>query len=300
MGNNEKLLEKAQKLKERVDGYRWYHIIKVMDGLYTNSCLPDKSIKWFQTMWDFDLECMKNVDFKNKKVLDIGCRDGLFSFEAERQGAKEIIGIDNDISRGAVEILIPLFKSKVQMHELNLYDLNPEKFGCFDVIMCLGILYHLRYPFWGLKKISDCLSDGGILLLECGMLANEFLEDTPFLYCPTEDSPYETTSCTFFNKKGLITTMRSLNFVLVDNWTIEYAEQTSHVSFLQAAKKCIIYWAKKAQFIYKWDITNCHTNRQFFIFRKEKRTLSDKRWGFSSSDIENYWNKTHNIHSTKR
>jgi tRNA (mo5U34)-methyltransferase len=31
---------------------------------------------------------MDNVDFRGKRVVDIGCRDGLFSFEAERRGAE--------------------------------------------------------------------------------------------------------------------------------------------------------------------------------------------------------------------
>ena len=41
------------------------------------------------------------------------------------------------------------------MYELNLYDLTVERFGKFDVIMLPGVLYHLRYPFWGLKIQSD-------------------------------------------------------------------------------------------------------------------------------------------------
>ena len=65
-------------------------------------------------------------------MLDIGCRDGLFAFEAESMGASEVIGIDNDLSKAAVEFLIPFLKSKVTMYEMNLYDLKPETFGLFD------------------------------------------------------------------------------------------------------------------------------------------------------------------------
>jgi hypothetical protein len=43
-------------------------------------------------MWDFNLRAMDLVDFKDKKVLDVACRDGLFSFEAERRGARQVIG----------------------------------------------------------------------------------------------------------------------------------------------------------------------------------------------------------------
>ena len=63
---------------------------------------------------------------KGKRVLDIGCRDGIYSFEAEKMGAKEVIGIDNDISKPALEFLIPYFNSKVKMFEMNLFDLKEE------------------------------------------------------------------------------------------------------------------------------------------------------------------------------
>jgi len=116
-------------LAEKMKQYKWFHAIKISDNLYTDPAYPE-----LQVEWDFDLECISRVDFSNKRVLDIGCRDGRWSFEAERRGAREVIGIDNDLSRGAVEFLIPLFNSKVQMYEMNLYELTPDKFGSFDII----------------------------------------------------------------------------------------------------------------------------------------------------------------------
>ena len=50
-------------------------------------------------------------------------------------GATEVIAIDNDISKPAVEFFDPLFNSKVKMHEMNLFDLNEKSFGKFDVII---------------------------------------------------------------------------------------------------------------------------------------------------------------------
>jgi tRNA (mo5U34)-methyltransferase len=97
------------------------------------------------------LKYVRSLDLRGKRVLDIGCRDGLFSFAAESMGAIDVIGIDNDLSRGATELLIPYFNSKVRMHQMNLYDLTPERFGTFDVVIFPGVLYHLRYPFWGLR-----------------------------------------------------------------------------------------------------------------------------------------------------
>lgn len=41
------------------------------------------------------------------------------------------------------------------MYELNLFDLKPETFGTFDLIILCGVLYHLRYLFWALKVLRD-------------------------------------------------------------------------------------------------------------------------------------------------
>ena len=108
------------------------------------------------------LRALRGLDFKGKRVLDIGCRDGLYSFEAEKGGAREIIGIDNNLSRGAVELIIPWLGSKVRIVEMNLLALSPASFGGFDIVIFAGVLYHLQFPFQGLDVLSDVLLPGGL------------------------------------------------------------------------------------------------------------------------------------------
>tara|TARA_B100001059_G_C17760197_1_gene542381 strand:+ start:266 stop:1183 length:918 start_codon:yes stop_codon:yes gene_type:complete len=281
-------LKENETLQANADKYSWYHTIKLADGVYTKSAIPH-----FKDKWDFMLQGMENIDFKNKRVLDVGCRDGLFSFEAEKRGAKEIIGIDNDISKGASEFLIPLFKSKVKMYEMNLYDLKPEKFGLFDVIIFYGVLYHLRYPIWGLKKLASCLSDNGFLLLESGMLVNKTLENKDILYCPVEESPYEESSCTFFNKKGLSTTMRSLKFKLLDSRTINQNKKISPYKKIKLIARRLIEYFKK---ILGFQISiNSDISRQLFIFKKDMQLqLNLKNKQNKHDDVNDYWNGIHN------
>jgi len=102
-------------LIENTDRTKLYHRIRVRGDICTPSYLP--SLPSFQDVWDFILAGMAMVDFRGKGVLDVGCRDGLFSFEAEHRRAEEVIGIDNDISRGTVEFPIPFCNSGVRMYE---------------------------------------------------------------------------------------------------------------------------------------------------------------------------------------
>jgi tRNA (mo5U34)-methyltransferase len=195
-------------IKSELARYAWYHEIEVADQIVT------PGLAEFQGLWKYISEKLRSLDFTGKEVLDISCRDGLFSFQAERSGAKRVVGIDNDLSRGAVEFLIPHFKSQVTMAEMNLYDLKEETFGQFDIVMMFGLLYHLRYPFNGLRSAAKVVKPGGLLAIESAMYCG-VPQDLPMLYCPwQEDNPYEPTSTTFFNQKGLVTTLESMGCTL--------------------------------------------------------------------------------------
>jgi SAM-dependent methyltransferase len=192
-----------QTIRRQMAKYNFYHIIRLTDTLQTPGWETSVPVV------GKTLEALRALDLRGKRVLDVGCRDGLCCFEAEKLGAAEVIGIDNDLSRGAVEFLIPFFQSRVRMVELNLYDLTPRHFGTFDVIIFSGVLYHLRYPFWGLKRLKDVLRDGGVLVLETATLVDD--NRHALLYCPVgAEGPYEPTSCTFFNLKGLRDSLHSL------------------------------------------------------------------------------------------
>jgi hypothetical protein len=191
----------------------------------------------------------------------------MFSFQAERKGGREIIGIDHDLSVGAVEFLIPFFGSKVQMYQMNLLELEPTTFGLFDVILLPGVLYHLRYPFWSLSKTVNCLNEKGVLLIESGMLADPRMKDYDLLYCPVEDSPYEITSCTFFNQRALVTTMRSFHCKLLYSNSIHDSEPP-HLD------------------------SPPRVNRSVLIFQK------DSEFGPGDEPLERYWHTTHGYHSS--
>src|SRR5207249_4521134 len=109
------------------------------------------------------------------------------------------------------EFLIRTLKSRARILPFDLFDLRPETFGRFDVVIFPGVLYHLRYPFWALKLIRDVLADDGVMVLETAVLADD--NRHALLYCPTGgESPYEPTSVTFFNRKGLHDTLESMQF----------------------------------------------------------------------------------------
>ena len=214
-------------IRAALSRYRFYHIIPLTDAIST----PGNPV--YVPAQQLTLKHLRSLDLKGKRVLDIGCRDGLFSFEAEKLGAAEVVGIDNDLSAGATEFLIPYFGSRVRMEQLNLYDLAPEKFGTFDVVIFPGVLYHLRYPFWGLKAIRDVMKPGGHLVVETGIYDGQ--EKNAILFCPTgSESPYEASSPAIFNVKGLRDTLASLGFSTLE---VEFCRGGRHPELGRMAQR---------------------------------------------------------------
>ncbi|MDQ3676028.1 MAG: DUF1698 domain-containing protein [Actinomycetota bacterium] len=111
------------------------------------------------------------TDLRGKTVLDIGAWDGFFSFEAERRGAERVVAVDSFAWDGSVgtakagfELARQALGSRVEDVEVDVLDLDAEQLGRFDVVLCLGVLYHMRHPLLALEKVASVTS--GMLILE--------------------------------------------------------------------------------------------------------------------------------------
>lgn len=199
----------------------WYHRIELADGIFTpcSHIKPEDTVEtssWLGT-WDAMESKMRSMDLVNKRVMDIGCRDGKFSYLAEELGAASVLGVDSDILPVMTE-LSRLLGSDVVFEECNVYDIGSDQ---FNVILCFGILYHLRFPFLALKRLVDSLYHGGVIAIETGIFQDR--NTLPILYCPVDGSPYEPTSCSFFNFLALSETMKSMGMEEVSMEPIGFA-----------------------------------------------------------------------------
>ena len=122
-------------------------------------------------------------DLSGKSVLDIGCNAGFYSLEMKRRGAHRVVGVDSDDgylaqARFAAEV------SGLQIEFLNMsvYDVAKleEK---FDLVLFLGVLYHLRHPLLALDLLHDHVA-GDMLVFQSMMRGTsqvrEFAQDYPF------------------------------------------------------------------------------------------------------------------------
>jgi tRNA (mo5U34)-methyltransferase len=96
------------------------------------------------------------ADLTGKRVLDVGAWNGCFSFECERRGAAEVVAVSlEDPAETGFDRLHRQLGSRVRYVNGSAYALSPHELGTFDVILFLGVLYHLRYPLLAIDRLRS-------------------------------------------------------------------------------------------------------------------------------------------------
>lgn len=154
-----------EQLKE-MNEIQWWHTMS-LDGATTKGV--DRSQEKLQAI-------QMPKDLKEKTVIDIGAWDGFFSFEAEKRGAI-VLAIDSVMwqeehktfttKKRGFDFAHKILKSKVISKEEEVMDLSKGRNGeTFDLVLCLGILYHMKDPFGMCQVMHDICADDGMLILE--------------------------------------------------------------------------------------------------------------------------------------
>jgi tRNA (mo5U34)-methyltransferase len=139
-----------QELRSQVDALRWFHQIDLGHGIVTPGvdASPEKLAK---------LRLPERLD--GMSVLDIGAWDGFFSFAAERRGAAPVVALDPACwnapawgehgwgTKQPFDLAHRALGSKVQTVDVELPDISPQTVGEFDVVLFLGVFYHLPDPW---------------------------------------------------------------------------------------------------------------------------------------------------------
>ncbi|HEY8173166.1 MAG TPA: methyltransferase domain-containing protein [Dehalococcoidia bacterium] len=191
---------KGAEIWDRIADVGWYHTIDLGHGIATPGFIDNRDTTHLFGIPD---------DLAGKRCLDIGTYDGFWSFEFERRGAAEVIGIDVDSPadydlprpikqkllaekreseeavkdswsdqmahvgmqwpgtgfRTAAEIL----GSKARREVLDVYDLAPERFGMFDVVLISQLLLRMRDPQTVIENMLSVTAPGG-----CAIVAEPF------------------------------------------------------------------------------------------------------------------------------
>ena len=136
-------------------------------------------------------------DLSGKTVLDIGCWDGFFSFECERRGAKRVVASDvwETMGRGAFDFARTELGSDVEPVQASVYDLpgalNGER---FDLVLFLGVLYHLKHPLLGIEKVAEVTAPGGLAVIETAVDADALMDRPLMAFYPGDELNHDPTN----------------------------------------------------------------------------------------------------------
>jgi tRNA (mo5U34)-methyltransferase len=151
----------TREIKERINAYsNWYHQIELAPGVVTPGI--NDSVGTLGILDNLGLP----KDMSGLRVLNIGCRDGFFTFEVARRGA-DVVGIDYAAPEvTGFNIAADILGYRASCLVENIYDLSSSVHGKFDVVLFLGVLYHLRNPLLAIDTIRQVMDEDGMLFVE--------------------------------------------------------------------------------------------------------------------------------------
>ena len=133
----------------------WFHSHAFPDGERTAGIKPAEVLAK-------EAEAIFQPGVAGKSVLDIGAWDGYFSFEAERRGARRVLATDHFCwsgpgwgTKAGFDYAHKKLGSKVESLGIDVPQISPQSVGSFDVVLFLGVLYHVKDPFASLEQVAS-------------------------------------------------------------------------------------------------------------------------------------------------
>jgi len=188
----------------------WYHSIELSPGVVTPGRAPFEA-------WERELRNLRLPDLHGKSVLDIGAYDGFFSFAAERLGASRVVSLDHYVwsadmtaymkdwresrrtgapippphetrhwrpeelpGRRPFDAARALLGSRVEPVVGDFMTMDLAPLGQFDVVLLLGVLYHLEEPLQGMRRVASLTAPGGVAVIETEAVEIMGLPDMAF------------------------------------------------------------------------------------------------------------------------
>ncbi len=150
----------TDQIRQRVDALSpWFHDMD-LNGVRT---APDHFLPGYPASKFRRFAHALPADMTGKSVLDIGCNAGFYSLEMKRRGAARVLGVDfDDRYLDQARLAAEVEGADIEFRKLSVYDLAAlgER---FDLVIFMGVLYHLRHPLLALDLIFEHVADDLLL-----------------------------------------------------------------------------------------------------------------------------------------
>jgi tRNA (mo5U34)-methyltransferase len=189
--------EKQERAEEALRSCpEWYHSIELAPGITTPGYASAEILKR-------GLLNLRLPSLQGKSVLDIAAYDGFFSFAAERLGAKRVVALDHYVwfadmaeymkdmresirkgtsmppphksrhwrpeelpGRRPFDTARSILNSRVEPIVGDFMTMDLTDLGRFDIVLFLGVLYHLEAPLQAIRRVASVTAPGGLAIIE--------------------------------------------------------------------------------------------------------------------------------------
>lgn len=128
-----------------IAGKPWHHDFEVVPGVRTGGSYDPT------TLWG---ELELPADLTGLRLADVGASNGFFSFEARKRGAQvEAFDFRHKDNSGFGLLQHLNGMTDIAHHHVNVLDLAAAQHGRFDIVLALGLLYHVADPY---RALANC------------------------------------------------------------------------------------------------------------------------------------------------
>jgi tRNA (mo5U34)-methyltransferase len=240
----------------------WFHTIDLGRGVSTPGAASPEMMRE-------RLEALRLPDFRGKTVLDIGAFDGFFSFEAERRGASRVVALDHFVWSLDMAEVFELRRAKMeegrrqlQPEESHLWrpdelpgkrgfdtahralgsrvesvvcDFMEAEVGTFDIVLFMGVLYHVKDMLGALKKVASMTRE--VAVIETDAVEFPGYEDSALCeFFESDELNFDPTNWWAPNVKALVAMCRASGFDRVEVVQAAPPDTAPKKSFLQKAR----------------------------------------------------------------
>jgi tRNA (mo5U34)-methyltransferase len=148
----------------------WHHAFEIIPGVNSKGTYDPEPMM-------LQMELPRRLD--GLTALDIGCNDGYFTFELERRGA-QVTSVDYCPPTAGYALAHELRGSSAEHFQDTVYNMTAARYGQYDIVFLLGVIYHLRHPLLAIDICSTLVKPGGTLVLETHAADNSVMMNGGF------------------------------------------------------------------------------------------------------------------------
>jgi tRNA (mo5U34)-methyltransferase len=192
---------------------RWFHAIDLGNGIVTPGVARVERLDRMGVPERLD----------GRTVLDVGAWDGLWSFEAERRGAARVLATDSFVwdeaspyGKRGFDLAHRALRSNVESRPIDVMELSPHEIGTWDLVLFLGVLYHLRDPVTAIERVASVTGDQLILETETAL---PWCRHPAGLFFPGDELAHDPTNWWALNDRAIIGLLQRSGFGTVRRYS---------------------------------------------------------------------------------